>query len=258
MTLTEMRIQKLADSVHKHAALNNVFYPRWIAGTLSFHDVERFACHYLAHSRQTIAMIACAFLSIEDVALRTLLARNLYEMHGDGEPAKARLVLLERYLTDLLSRIAGRRYSPEELAVHEFIQVRPSRGAFNLAPAALSGSHMQAVNPCRTTGNLFAQECLMVPTLTRLYEGARHYRYLYPDSASFYTQCAYFYASLGNTAKRYPRQREMIKVVARMCLTPEDFAEFSAGFHCYLENIAEYWAGLASQMAFTSGVTEET
>lgn len=90
----ESSVRRMAESVLTSSALDNEFYQRWMAGPLSYPEVEVFAGEYLARTKNTSVMVALSVLHTEDLAARTECVKNLSSEYGNGDPAKAHLVLL--------------------------------------------------------------------------------------------------------------------------------------------------------------------
>ncbi len=106
----EARLQNLAESVFEHEALNNEFYERWMEGPLRPEQVKIFARNYLARTVNTATMVALSVISTDDVVARVEIVKNLFSEYGYGDPAKAHIVLLEQFMTELLSRLEGKGF----------------------------------------------------------------------------------------------------------------------------------------------------
>jgi hypothetical protein len=96
-----------------------------MAGPLSYPEVEVFAGEYLARTKNTSIMVALSVLHTEDLAARTECVKNLYSEYGNGDPAKAHLVLLEGFLADLLSRLRGVAVPIEHLRARQPLEWCP-------------------------------------------------------------------------------------------------------------------------------------
>ncbi|POA17005.1 hypothetical protein C1886_24275 [Pseudomonas sp. FW300-N1A1] len=236
MELVLHKIQSLAESVFTHNALNNAFYQRWMGDTLSLGDVEVFARNYLARTTQTSRMVALSFLGTDDL-------HDLYSEMGHGNPGKAHLVLLESYLIDLLSRLAGRPYSMDELMALPVLQ---STRTFSREQLNLYTGDGYNNNPRHVLGTLLAQEWLAYSMLTRLYEGARNYQHLYANNDDFHEHCEYFYIHIGDAEKEHKIQA--VKAVTQECTTDQHIEEVSASFNRFLVITEQYWNGIAHAM----------
>ncbi|MDR6924931.1 iron-containing redox enzyme family protein [Pseudomonas sp. BE134] len=243
MELTQRKIQSLAESVFTHKALNNTFYQRWMGGTLSLGDVEVFARNYLARTTLTSRMVALSFLGADDLHAQVEIVKNLYSKMGYGNPEKAHLALLESYLIDLLSLLADRPYSMDELMA---LPVLKSTRTFIHEQLSLytDGGHNN--NPRHVLGTLLAQEWLAYSMLTRLYEGARNYMHLYTNNDDFHEHCEYFYIHIGDAEKEHKIQA--VKAATQECTTDQHIEEVSASFNRFLNITEQYWDGIAQAM----------
>ncbi|MGE8176018.1 iron-containing redox enzyme family protein [Pseudomonas fluorescens] len=242
MELSQRKIQCLAESVFTHNALNNTFYQRWMGGTLSLGDVEVFARNYLARTTQTSRMVALSFVGTDDLYAQVEIVKNLYSEMGYGNPEKAHLALLECYLIDLLSRLADRPYSMDELMA---LPVLESTHTFSREQLSLytDGGHN---NPRHVLGTLLAQEWLAYSMLTRLYEGARNYKHLYANNDDFHEHCEYFYIHIGDAEKEHKIQA--VKAATHECTTDQHIEEVRASFNRFLVITEQYWNGIAHAM----------
>lgn len=243
MELVERRIQSLAESVFTHKALDNAFYRRWMGGSLPLADVEVFARNYLARTTLTSRMVALSFLGADGLHAQVEIVKNLYFKMGYGNPEKAHLALLESYLIDLLSRLADRPYSMDELMalpvlkstrtlIHEQLSLYTDGGRYN--------------NPRHVLGTLLAQEWLAYSMLTRLYEGARNYKHLYANNDDFHEHCEYFYIHIGDAEKEHKIQA--VKAATQECTTDRHIEDVSASFNRFLNITEQYWDGIARAM----------
>ncbi len=243
MELVERKIQSLAESALTHEALNNAFYQRWMGGSLPLADVEVFARNYLARTTQTSRMVALSFMGTDDLYAQVEIVKNLYSEMGYGNPEKAHLALLESYLIDLLSRLADRPYSMDELMA---LPVLDSTCTFSREQLSLytDGGHNN--NPRHVLGTLLAQEWLAYSMLTRLYEGARNYKHLYVNNDDFHEHCEYFYIHIGDAEKEHKIQA--VKAATQECTTDQHIEEVSASFNRFLVITEQYWNGIAHAM----------
>lgn len=243
MELVERKIQSLAESVFTHKALDNAFYRRWLADPLPLADVEVFARNYLARTSQTSRMVALSFLGTDDLNAQVEIVKNLYSEMGYGNPEKAHLALLESYLIDLLSRLADRPYSMDELMA---LPVLDSTRTFSREQLSLytDGGHNN--NPRHVLGTLLAQEWLAYSMLTRLYEGARNYKHLYANNDDFHEHCEYFYIHIGDAEKEHKIQA--VKAATQECTTDQHIEEVRASFTRFLVITEQYWNGIAHAM----------
>ncbi|WNG37661.1 iron-containing redox enzyme family protein [Archangium violaceum] len=233
-------ISNLAESVFSHEALNNNFYTAWMAGPLDLPRVEIFARNYLVRTNNTSTMVALSFLSTADVLARVEIVKNLHSEFGYGNPAKAHIVLLEGFLTQLLSRLAGRSYQLSEL---ERLPILPTTSQFVVEQRQLY-THS---NERMVLGTLLAQEWLAYSMLTRLYEGARNYRHLFRTLDEFHENCEYFYVHIGEAEKDHKEQA--IVSANRVCRTDEELAELKSGFDKFLGITAAFWRGIHEEMS---------
>jgi hypothetical protein len=243
MELVERKIQSLAESVFTHKALDNAFYRRWLADPLPLADVEVFARNYLARTSQTSRMVALSFLGTDDLNAQVEIVKNLYSEMGYGNPEKAHLAILESYLIDLLSRLADRPYSMDELMA---LPVLDSTRTFSREQLSLytDGGHNN--NPRHVLGTLLAQEWLAYSMLTRLYEGARNYKHLYANNDDFHEHCEYFYIHIGDAEKEHKIQA--VKAATQECTTDQHIEEVRASFTRFLVITEQYWNGIAHAM----------
>jgi hypothetical protein len=244
MELVERKIQSLAESVFIHKALDNTFYRRWMGGSLPLADVEVFARNYLARTTQTSRMVALSFMGTDDLCAQVEIVKNLYSEMGYGNPEKAHLALLESYLIDLLSRLADRPYSMDELMS---VPVLESTIAFSREQLSLYTDGGDNNNPRHVLGTLLAQEWLAYSMLTRLYEGARNYQHLYANNDDFHEHCEYFYIHIGDAEKEHKIQA--VKAATQECTTDQHIEEVSASFNRFLVITEQYWNGIAHAMS---------
>lgn len=243
MELSQHKIQCLAESVFTHKALNNTFYQRWMGGTLSLGDVEVFARNYLARTALTSRMIALSFLGADNLHAQVEIVKNLYSEMGYGSPKKAHLALLESYLIDLLSRLADRPYSMDELTA---LPVLKSTRMFIHEQLSLYADGGRYNNPLHVLGTLLAQKWLAYSMLTRLYEGARNYKHLYANNDNFHEHCEYFYIHIGDAEKEHKIQA--VKAATQECTTDQHIEEVRASFNRFLVITEQYWNGIAHAM----------
>jgi len=243
MELSQRKIQCLAESVFTHKALNNTFYQRWMGDTLSLGDVEVFARNYLARTTQTSRMVALSFVGTDDLYAQVEIVKNLYSEMGYGNPEKAHLALLESYLIDLLSRLADRPYSMDELMA---LPVLESTHTFSREQLSLYTDGGHNSNPRHVLGTLLAQEWLAYSMLTRLYEGARNYKHLYANNDDFHEHCEYFYIHIGDAEKEHKIQA--VKAATQECTTDQHIEEVRASFNRFLDITEQYWNGIARAM----------
>ena len=243
MEFIQRKIQSLAESVFNHNALNNEFYQRWMGGPLSLGDVEVFARNYLARTTQTSRMVALSFMGTDDLHAHVEIVKHLYSEMGYGNPEKAHLALLENYLIDLLSRLADRPYSMDELTS---LPVLESTRTFSREQLSLYTDGGRNNNPRHVLGTLLAQEWLAYSMLTRLYEGARNYQHLYANNDDFHEHCEYFYIHIGDAEKEHKIQA--VKAATLECTSDQHVEEVSVSFNRFLIITEQYWNGIAHAM----------
>jgi pyrroloquinoline quinone (PQQ) biosynthesis protein C len=227
------RISELAKGASSHAALNNEFYRRWMAGPLSVDQVEITARNFYERVRRTPDRIALAYLHMDDIAARAETVENLSDEMGHGNPEKVHSVLLRRFFETLLSRMRGAAVTFDEVRVdilsstHKLIE---------------QGNKLFASSiPQEACGALLAQEWHAYPQLVYLYEGVRNYRH-YFDLEEFHENCEYFYAHIGATEKEH--KTHSLSTAAQMCRNEADLANLERGFTSYLDLLAENWADI--------------
>lgn len=240
MDTKEAVIEALAHSVFDHGALNNAFYQRWLGSPMKLREVEIFAQNYWARTCRTALMVALSFLHAKHISARAEIVKNLYSELGNGDAKKAHSVLLEKYLLDLLIRLAGRKYTLDELEAGE---VLPSTHLFIAEQEALYAPAEQGRPSSHALGALLAQEWLAYSMLTRLYEGARNYQNLYSNNDEFHEWCEYFYIHIGEAEKEHKVQS--LIAAALECSNEADLAELTIGFKRFLDITENYWNGIA-------------
>lgn len=235
----ESAVRRMAESAATSSALENEFYRRWMAGPLSYAEVDVFAGEYLARTKHTSVMVALAVLHTEDLAARTECVKNLYSEYGNGDPARAHLVLLEGFLVDLLSRLRGTPVSIDDLRAR-----RPlgTTAAFSAGQRELFTSTDQRV----VQGALLAQEWLAYSMLTRLYEGVRNYKGWYGSDDEFHEACEYFYIHIGEAEKEHKLQA--VASASQVCADPADLDVVRQAFDEFIDLTARYWLGVVEQM----------
>jgi len=237
-------IPSLAETVFDHEALNNEFYRRWTTGPLQLREVEIFARNYMARTNNTATMDALSLIGANELDLCTKIEmlKNLYSKYGHGNPEKVNIALLESYLQDLLSRLAGRPYDLCELDAYPILA---STRAF-IAERSLYTDTGSSKNSTHVLGVLLAQEWLSHAMLTRLYEGARNYQHLYKNNDEFHEHCEYFYVHIGEAKKE--RKIQAVKAATRECNGSARVDELATSFNRFLEITSNYWNGIAQAM----------
>lgn len=224
-------VQRLADGVGAHPALDNAFFRHWMSGPLPYPQVEVFAREFHARTVDTMLMAALAVLHADDLDDRVERIKHLYTEYGSGDAAKAHLLLQEHMLTDLLGRLRGAPYTREELRAADPL---PGTREFTEGRRALFTHEDRRV----VQGALLAQELLAHPSPVRMYEGLRHYRHLY-DVDGFHRMSEYFYVHICEAAKVDPEQA--VAATAALCRDEEDLARVREGFDGLMELTAGYW-----------------
>ncbi|WP_026425228.1 iron-containing redox enzyme family protein [Actinokineospora inagensis] len=229
------RVAAVVADIDTAAAIDNDFYRLWMGGPLTYRQVRVFAREYFARTRFTAVMVALSVLNTTDLAARVECVKNLYSEYGNGNVEKAHPVLLESFLGDLLSRLAGRPVTVAEVALEPEL---PSTAAFSTGQRELFSADDERV----VQGALLAQEHLAFAMLTRLYEGVRNYKPLWPREDDFHEACEYFYVHIGEAEKEH--KREAVISAARVCRTEDDFAVVLCGYDRFLALTAGYWRGV--------------
>ncbi|MDL4775358.1 MULTISPECIES: iron-containing redox enzyme family protein [Thermomonosporaceae] len=231
-------VRELAAAVHRSPALDNDFYRLWASAPLPYPQVETFAREFYARTVNTSVMVALSVLHTDDLAARVECVKNLYSEYGNGDPAKAHLLLLERFLTDLLTRLRGAPFTVDELRAAEPLA---STRAFGKGQRALFTDSDQRV----VQGALLGQEHLAYSMLVRLYEGVRNYKHLYGED-EFHEECEYFYVHIGEAEKEH--KAEAIVSAAAVCHGDDDLDRVREGFDGFLGLTADYWTGVHEAM----------
>ncbi len=249
-TLTQNRpevieecVRDLVDGIEGHPALQNPFYSTWMGRTLNAREVQVFAEQYLARTVNTSVMVALSVVYTDDLKARVECVKNLYSEYGNGDPAKAHLVLLDEFLSDLVGRVAGRSVTAQEL--HAATPL-PSTARFSQVQRELFTSDDQRT----VQGALLAQEHLAYSMLTRLYEGVRNYINLYDTLDDFHERCEYFYLHIGEAEKEH-KAEALISTVA-VCDTEQDLEVVTEAFRQFMSITADYWSGVADAMSQTA------
>ena len=210
-----------------------------MGGPLPYPEVRVFAEQYLARTVNTSVMVALSVLNTADLHARVECVKNLYSEYGNGDPAKAHLVLLESFLSDLLTRLNRDAVSIAEIRA---AQPLPSTRAFSEGQRQLFTSSDERV----VQGALLAQENLAYSMLTRLYEGTRHYKSVYETDDEFHEACVYFYVHIGEAEKDHKMQAA--QSAAAVCRDEQDLKVAAAAFHRFLDLTVGYWHGVAGEM----------
>ena len=236
-------VQQIFAGVHLHPALDNAFYTIWMQQPLSSDAVQIFACNYLARTSRTATMVALTILGVENIEVRSRIVDNLFSEYGCGKPERSHIRLLEKYLIDLLSRVANRAFSPTDL-----LQIPPLRSTvqFIEKQRELYSSN----SPCRVLGAHLAQEWIAYSMLAKLYEGARQYISHYRSIEDFHAHCEYFHVHIGETEKAH--RREAILAAHEMCKTEQDWIDLAFSINCFLDITAGFWNGLADALPCAS------
>jgi pyrroloquinoline quinone (PQQ) biosynthesis protein C len=232
-TAAHARISELAKATSSHAALNNEFYRRWMAGPLSAGQVEIVARNFYERVRRTPDRIALAYLHMDDITARAETVEILSDEMGHGNPEKVHSVLLQRFFETLLSRMRDAPVTFGEVradilgSTHKLIE---------------EGNRLFASSiPQEACGALLAQEWHAYPQLVYLYEGARNYQ-SYFDIEEFHDICEYFYLHIGATEKEH--KVHSLSTAARMCRNEADLTNLERGFTSYLDLLADNWADI--------------
>lgn len=232
-------VGRLTAALPTSAALANEFYDRWMGGPLSYREVSVFAGEYLARTRNTSKLVALSVLNTDDLAARTECVKNLYSEYGNGDAAKAHLVLLEGFLVDLLNRLGGPEITAAELHARRPLE---STTVFSDGQRALFTSSDQRV----VQGALLAQEWLAYSMLTRLYEGVRNYKACYRSDEEFHEACEYFYVHIGEAEKEHKIQA--VTSAGLVCHDAADVEVLREAFDRFVDLTARYWQGVAKEM----------
>ena len=234
----EAPVRDLAATTHRHPALDNDFYRHWRSGSLPYGQVEVFAREFYARTVNTSVMVALSVLHTQDLAARVECVKNLYSEYGNGDASKAHLLLLEEFLTGLLTRLGGKEVDADTLRNAEPLATTT---AFSAGQRSLFTDDDQRV----VQGALLGQEHLAYSMLVRLYEGVRNYKDLYGED-EFHECCEYFYLHIGEAEKEHKEQA--VVSAAQVCRSDGDFARVREGFDGFLDLTAGYWAGVHGAM----------
>ena len=232
-------IGTLVAGISRREAIDNEFYRTWMSTALPYHQVRAFAREYWARTQYTSVMVALSVIHTKDLMARVECVKNLFSEYGNGDPKKVHLVLLERFFEDLLSRLAGARVSMADVIAEG---ASPSTRRFSEGQRALFTDPDQRT----VLGALLGQEHLAYSMLTRLYEGVRNYKSLWPTEDDFHEACEYFYVHIGEAEKDH--KREAVISAAEVVHGDEDFRVVRAGFDAFLELTAGYWRGVHQAM----------
>lgn len=239
LELIEQCVQDLVDGLRGDPAIENEFYRRWTSGPLGYAEVRVFAEQYMARTINTSVMVALSVLNTSDLHARVEVVKNLYSEYGNGDAAKAHLVLLEGFLADLLTRLSGKTVVPADIHVAPPL---PSTANFSAGQRELFSSSDQRT----VQGALLAQEHLAYSMLTRLYEGVRNYKSAYSTDEEFHESCEYFYVHIGEAEKEH--KAEALASTIAVCHTEADLEIVTAAFRRFADLTADYWAGVHSAM----------
>jgi hypothetical protein len=238
--VAEKRVLDLAESVYRHAALNNAFYDLWQSTELPADQVETVARNFYAQVSPTVNRLALVFLrmSPDDLVARAETIENLNDEMGGGDPKKVHTVLLKSFFSALLSRIRGRQIDFDDIDP----TVLPATQRLVDEGAKLFG-HENVKVGC---GALLAQEWHAYAQLVRLYEGARNYMHHFALE-EFHEHCEFFYLHIGATEKEH--KLHAVSSSAALCRTEEDLAALEQGFTGYLDLLAGFWNELADAVS---------
>jgi hypothetical protein len=94
-------IERLAQSVKTHPALNNAFYYSWQSERLTLSQIGVFAINYREFTFRFPEALASLILNINDLTARAEYTKTLYSEMGNGNPNVAHSVLFEKFCNDL-------------------------------------------------------------------------------------------------------------------------------------------------------------
>lgn len=240
MNGNEEFVRGLAQGVFRHPALCNDFYRLWMGAPLDYQAVAAFARNYLARTENTSTMVALCLLSTSDIKAKAEIAKNLFSEFGGGNADKAHISLLRHFLGVLLSRLRGGQFAATEF---DALPLLPTTQAFIRKQRELYTRQDQA----SVLGTLLAQEWLAYSMLTRLYEGARNYKFLFESDDEFHEHCEYFYIHIGDAEKDHKEQA--IRAAALVCNDDVAKERLRDGFTAFLDITASYWSGVYDAMA---------
>lgn len=225
-------VQKMAATVQRHRALDNRFYKLWMREPLKAGQVEVVAVNYYMWIAPTVQRIAWAFLLMEDIEARAETAHNLLDELGNGDPEAVHVLLLRRFLDELLSKVHGRDFRLADARA----AVLPETRRLNEG-----GMKLFQHSPQVACGALLAQEWHAYTQLVNLYEGVRNYMDLF-ELDHFHEVCEYFYIHIGAAEKEHKEQS--LVSAARVCRSEEDLPLLSQGFYGFLDLLAAFWEAL--------------
>lgn len=185
-------------------------------------------------------MVALSVLNTADLDARVECVKNLYSEYGNGDPNKVHLVMLESFLSDLLTRLL--KDSPVSIEEIRSAPPLPTTTAFSAGQRELFTSDDQRV----VQGALLAQEHLAYSMLTRLYEGIRNYKKAYGNDDEFHEACEYFYVHIGEAEKDH--KAEAVASTAAVCHDEADLKVVTGAFTHFLDLTVGYWRGVAEEM----------
>jgi pyrroloquinoline quinone (PQQ) biosynthesis protein C len=237
-------ISELAKGTRHHRALNNAFYDKWLGGRLTFDEAEVFLVNYCAWIETVIDHIARVFIATGDLEAKCETIKNLFSEMGCGNPEKAHITLLRKFAVGLLAELRGAGAG----VPYVLPRTRTSALILPSTRALIDGQTRLFGNPAPqvAAGALLAQEWQAFTMLAQLYEGARLYMPQWKDSEDFHEICEYFYIHIGEAEKEHKIQS--INSAGQYVHSADDFAVLRDGYATFLDLLADFWHGIATQM----------
>jgi len=227
----------LAKQVYTHGALRNAFYRLWMSEQLDLQGLAAVYVNYGTFVRRFPEVLAVMILHTDDVHARAEYAKTLFSEMGYGQVRSAHSVLFDSFFNSL-----GRQMGAEgEFMYEKLVKTTPVLAE---TLALVEGEkRLYSMDRATAAGAQLALEWQAYTMLSQLYEGARNYMHLWPDSDSFHEAAEYYYAHIGEAEKEH--KIESLNGAKVFDVTPEARTNIERGFYTHLSLFEKFWAALA-------------
>lgn len=238
------RLEQLLEDIKTHPALDNPFYDDWMSRKLAMEELRVVARNYGAWVKSFPDSLGLLVADTDDLDAKIEYVKTLYSEMGYGNPAKVHWVLLDSFFKELADRM-GDATALDRVRLEREVELLPGTAAL------IQGEMELYRDSLRSVGAQLALEWQAYTMLRKLYEGARNYQSLWPDSDGFHEACEYFYAHIGAAEKDH--KDESLNAAKKYAVDEESVTKIFDGFNRHLDLIAAFWRGLRTATGEISG-----
>jgi pyrroloquinoline quinone (PQQ) biosynthesis protein C len=227
----------LAKKVYTHGALRNAFYRLWMSEQLDLEGVAAVYVNYGTFVRRFPEVLAVMILHTDDVHARAEYAKTLFSEMGYGQVRSAHSVLFDGFFRSLGKQMGA----GEDFDYAKLVKTTP---VLPETMALIEGEkRLYSMDRATAAGAQLALEWQAYTMLSQLYEGARNYMHLWPDSDSFHEAAEYYYAHIGEAEKEH--KIESLNGAKVFDTSAEARANIEHGFYTHLNLFEKFWGALA-------------